>query len=74
MSNVRMFTMQEMRETYKKRCVQRMRQEVVGVYLQVKSALPDIKDTVEAFLPIKGGRDEGQYCILQHVRSYISNG
>lgn len=49
MSNVRMFTMQEMRETYKKRCVQRMRQEVVGVYLQVKSALPDIKGTVEVF-------------------------
>lgn len=55
MSNVRMFTLQEMRETYKKRCVQRMRQEVVGMHMQVKSGLPSIKGTVEAFFTNKRG-------------------
>jgi hypothetical protein len=51
-----MFTMQEMRETYKKRCVQRMRQEIIGMHMQVKkSGLPGIKGTVEAFFTNKRG-------------------
>lgn len=41
MSNMRMYPMQNMRRTDQKRGMQRVRQEIIGVYLQVRKGLPD---------------------------------